>query len=75
MLDGQCPGCRTTEPLRFLRRWARIWRSKRGHVFAARWLCEGCGRTWWTIQPALTTRALEEFGMVAPAGMVDRRAA
>lgn len=69
MLDGQCPKCRSHTGLRFLRSWKRIWRRRHRHVYAARWLCTGCIRAWWSIQPALTTRALDEFGMTAPKGV------
>lgn len=72
MLDGQCPNCRGTEKLRFMGKWRRIWRSGRGHCFAARWMCEACRTGWWSIQPALTTRALEAHAMTAPNGMEYR---
>ncbi len=75
MLDGQCPKCRSHAGLQFLRGWKRIWRRRKGHCYAARWLCPGCLHAWWSIQPALTTRALDEFEMSAPAGMEYRGAA
>lgn len=70
MLDGQCPLCHTPEGLSFLRKWRRIWRK--GYRYAARWVCPDCDFAWWSVQPALTTRALEECNMLPPDGMEFR---